>query len=918
MTYGVEVRGASDNTIGGNSAGEGNIIANNGQAGVFVNNTFPGGVPPSGVLILSNSIFSNGGIGIDLRGPSEGSTPNDAGDPDTGPNNLQNFPEILSAGILNNEVLTLYYTVDSDPSNSTYPLTVEFFAADDGGEGMHLLVSDVYTADDFNQGTKEVNVENIIELEIKVGDPIVSTATDFNGNTSEFSLVYNFTDLSLIADFNATPTIGIAPMMVQFTDESNGNITSRTWDFGDGESSNEESPSHTYQTPGFYNVSLIVNGEAGADTVTKNNFIKALFPLNAEFSASPTTGEAPLTVQFLGKSQGTVNSRTWDLGDGETSFRTNPLHTYQNPGTYTVTLMVVGTDTTDAEIKEDFITVLVPLVAAFSASPRSGRAPHDVQFTDQSTGYITSRLWNFGDNTTSTETNPTHTYQNVGEYTVSLTVTDTTKSDTLVNNGFIRVVPAPTGPYIRVPSEYPTIQAGIDAAIAGDTVLVAPGTYTDLIRPAINPEICDIAEEFGLDIPCLVAVDMKAGVKLISEAGPDSTTIVNDSSFVGIFFQGIADTTTEISGFNIRIHNASSFGIWFESAVGIVANNTLSATPGDAGDGMWIRDNSQAVIKNNHIIDAILGIAVEGSQARIENNVMEKCLTGIRLLEDNTVVTIRNNELKLNDTGVSAEESQAVTLDGNLFIENFSGVDAFGITGELTRNIFYRNSAALTTFSSDITLLNNTFYEDNFSIQVFGGETRIYDTIVWSNNSAIDTTSVAGKFDVQYSDVAGGWTGVGNLNTDPLLENPSELIFGLQPGSPLIDAGSSFFITTSGDTIQVSDFNGLAPDIGAIESDAVTSVATASAEIDKFALGNNYPNPFNPVTMLPFSVPHLSFVTLKIFNVLGEEVATVMAENRSAGKHVVEWDGSKLASGIYYYRLQADDFIETRKLVLLK
>lgn len=86
----------------------------------------------------------------------------------------------------------------------------------------------------------------------------------------------------------------------------------------------------------------------------------------------------------------------------------------------------------------------------------------------------------------------------------------------------------------------------------------------------------------------------------------------------------------------------------------------------------------------------------------------------------------------------------------------------------------------------------------------------------------------------------------------------------------------------------------------------------------KFELGQNYPNPFNPVTTIKYSVPKQAFVTLKIYDLLGREVKTLVNENRSAGTYEVEFNAFHLASGVYFYRMEAGDFVDVKKLVLLK
>jgi ELWxxDGT repeat protein len=85
-----------------------------------------------------------------------------------------------------------------------------------------------------------------------------------------------------------------------------------------------------------------------------------------------------------------------------------------------------------------------------------------------------------------------------------------------------------------------------------------------------------------------------------------------------------------------------------------------------------------------------------------------------------------------------------------------------------------------------------------------------------------------------------------------------------------------------------------------------------------FALSQNYPNPFNPSTTLWFSLPSRSFVTLKIFDVMGREVSTITSEEMPAGDYSRTWDASAMSSGVYFYRLQAGSYTETKRLILLR
>jgi hypothetical protein len=88
--------------------------------------------------------------------------------------------------------------------------------------------------------------------------------------------------------------------------------------------------------------------------------------------------------------------------------------------------------------------------------------------------------------------------------------------------------------------------------------------------------------------------------------------------------------------------------------------------------------------------------------------------------------------------------------------------------------------------------------------------------------------------------------------------------------------------------------------------------------LDKYNLSQNYPNPFNPTTTINYSLPNSSFVKLVVYNSIGQEIATLVNETIAAGNHNVEFDASNLPSGIYFYKLQAGSFVETKKMILLK
>jgi PKD repeat protein len=147
-------------------------------------------------------------------------------------------------------------------------------------------------------------------------------------------------------------------------------------------------------------------------------------PVIADFTGSPTHGDAPLPVAFTDLSSGSPTQWLWNFGDGTTSTAQSPSHTYTAPGSYNVTLTVTEAGgATSTKTRTQFV-VVENLAADFSAAPTSGYAPLPVAFADRSTGLATGWRWEFGDGSTSTDRNPSHTYGTAGSYTVKLTVTD--------------------------------------------------------------------------------------------------------------------------------------------------------------------------------------------------------------------------------------------------------------------------------------------------------------------------------------------------------------------------------------------------------------------------------------------------------------------------------------------------------------
>ena len=108
--------------------------------------------------------------------------------------------------------------------------------------------------------------------------------------------------------------------------------------------------------------------------------------------------------------------------------------------------------------------------------------------------------------------------------------------------------------------------------------------------------------------------------------------------------------------------------------------------------------------------------------------------------------------------------------------------------------------------------------------------------------------------------------------------------------------------------------------IKSIDGNAVTDIENKNTGTNKmdFRLSQNYPNPFNPTTTIQYSVPKSGLVTIKVYDILGREVTTLVNEQKAVGNYNVQFYANRLSSGVYFYRMQAGDFVQTKKLVLLK
>jgi len=420
----------------------------------------------------------------------------------------QNPSHVYSAPGVYRVTLTVTSRLGNDTETKIDFITVralpkaDFSASPRTGEGpLQVTFTDTSTQGaapitlyewDFGDGTtsEDVNPVHIYE------DPGVYTVklkvTTSVGESLETKANFITVQQRPVASFTASPTAGSTPLTVQFTDTSDAGsspITSWFWTFGDGTSDSRQNPTHVYTQAGTYSVSLSVTTEVGVSPiVTEMDFIEVEELPVADFSASPTTGAAPLNVNFTDLSTGgsdTIVEWLWDFGDSTSSTLPSPSHRYASDGVYDVSLTVTtSSGNTNTRTRANFITAQQSPEAAFSATPRNGEAPLTVQFTDLSdpgSAPITSWQWDFGDGSTSSDSNPFHAYTRAGRYTVTLGVSTAVGSDTATQVNYIEVEEMPTAAFNATPT----------SGAAPLTVL-----FADQSTPG-SSEITDWAWDFG-------------------------------------------------------------------------------------------------------------------------------------------------------------------------------------------------------------------------------------------------------------------------------------------------------------------------------------------------------------------------------------------------------------------------------------
>jgi hypothetical protein len=256
----------------------------------------------------------------------------------------------------------------------------------------------------------------------------------------------------------------------------------------------------------------------------------------------------------------------------------------------------------------------------------------------------------------------------------------------------------------------------------------------------------------------------------------------------------------------------------------------------------------------------------------------------------------------------------------------------------IENNVMIENSAhsyggAICMWNSDALIVNNTLA---FNLAPFGGgyssegsSPLIVNTIFWDDSAHTGCEiHIENGPDpiVEYCDIEGGWSGEGNISVDPLFRDPDNGDFHLMStacgdplDSPCIDSGDPSIF----DYLLDCDWGlgGERSDMGAYGGQAIPTDIREEPDPEipvVCGLLQNYPNPFNATTTLSYMLPQAGPVVISVYNLLGQLVETIFQGEQQTGSHSLIWDAGDLASGVYFARLEAGEYSQSVKMVLLK
>ncbi len=606
--------------------------------------------------------------------------------------------------------------------------------------------------------------------------------------------------------------------------------------------------------------------------------------ITADFAGAPTSGCVPLTVNFTDQSTGPVISWQWYFGDGGSSTGTNPSHQYTTPGNFDVTLIVCSATCCDTITKTNYVTVGDVPVADFSGSPTLGPEPLDVDFTDLSTGNPTDWEWDFGDGTPhSFVQNPSHTYNDPGDYTVTLTATNACGSDgeTKIN-------------YIHVDSS--AVSQGLalsDIPVIG----TVSGNYSYTHSSDNSYESITEVEYTGHPVKRYSYLEHKWDFNVAS-----------GGSNMMFYVEAYRPNNTDGDNFVFAYSTDDATYIDLVTVASATEQVYSASLPAGLTGTIYIRVRDTNRSWGNISLDPVY---VDQMYIQYEST------PGPPVAEFSGSPRSGPAPLSVDFTDLSTGNPTAWDWDfgdGTPHSYDQHPTHIYSANGDYTVTLIASNAYGSDPETKVDYIRVGAFYSHVHNMVVsrikVGANNKgtctvtVYD----QDNQPLSSATVYVSYDGPNSGSLNGVTGGDGtvyFETSPIKKPVGEWCFevtNITHATHTYDPGSN--------SVTRACESGWVYGEGAARTQEMVP--------EDYSLDQNHPNPFNPTTEISFSLPTATQITLEIFNILGQRVAIVADGSYRAGRHTITWDASQQSSGIYFYRLTTFEFTATKKMLLLK
>ena len=765
----------------------------------------------------------------------------------------------------------------TESSNATVSIT--YSNVEGGWTGTGNIDADPQF-DDFNNDFYNVTPASPC---VNAGDPNSSAynipAADLMGNPRFNGIIdmgpCELLSNVLVAAFSVDADSGYAPLTVNFSDLSTGNPTAWAWDFdNDGTIDNTtQNPQHVYNQPGVYSVSLTVSTGTDQNSVTMNNLISVTSQnVSADFQADIVNGNAPLIVSFTDMSSNDCTQWEWDFdNDGSIdNIAQNPIWTFTEPGTYSVSLTVSNGLTSDTEVKTAYITVNPSVGAMYIV-------PDDYIHIDMAIA-----MCNDGDTIVVRQ----------GTY-----------------NEYIDF----RGKALSVVSEYyfsgnplHIAQTVISGGNSGRPVIFQSGENWNsrLIGFTITDGDASLAEGGG--ILCSGASPTLSHLRITNCTASEGGAIACLNSTARISSCEIFQNNASTSGGGILLHTNSNVNI--ENS--LIYNNSSMIGGGIAGQ----LSNGKVInctIINNNSTNTIFGGGIDcyGATDFIVIN---------SIVFDNSspqIINSQNMWIHYSDIQETVQSDAGAMLDEQ---NNFSSDPVFVNPAQSDYSLSTASPCidagiASTVINGDPIACPMTDIRDN--LRDTSPDIGCYEVLpALSADFSANPTSGSAPLLVSFTDTSyppaesWEWDFDNDGTIDSNIQNPdyTYTATGVYSVKLVVHLGSETDSITFTDMITVED-TGI--------NDEPESYTTN--------LYGNHPNPFNPETKVIFSLKNRQYVTIDIVNIKGQKVTNLYSGVLSSGDHEYIWNGrnsngKKISSGIYFIRMQTNKNTFVRKCILLK